>query len=101
MYLCICIQLQPSTLYPGGKFNTLDFTYCTATCQVPQAAGCQGFLWNFHLLAAVNDELATFTVFAMADDKWIGLALAVSGSVAIGVSAIITKKVGVLQKCCG
>ncbi|KIY69231.1 DUF803-domain-containing protein [Cylindrobasidium torrendii FP15055 ss-10] len=28
----------------------------------------------------------------MADDKWIGLSLAVSGSAAIGVSAIITKK---------
>ncbi len=30
---------------------------------------------------------------AMVDDKWIGLALAVSGSAAIGASSIITKKV--------
>ncbi len=29
----------------------------------------------------------------MVDDKWIGLALAVSSSAAIGVSSIITKKV--------
>jgi hypothetical protein len=31
------------------------------------------------------------------DDKWIGLALAVSSSAAIGMSYIITKKVGNLS----
>lgn len=61
-------------------------------------AGCR-YHFAFTLSVCKGCFLLTIMPFSSAEDKWIGLTLAISGSVAIGISAIITKKVRAIILC--